>query len=229
MADLRTRAISRDRLTSLFPDRPDMVRAFEALFADVSVALPEAIGTSDGRIDAALAAAAEAQSDANAAMATATGAAATASSAQALGGTLAALQYLLVAPDPATPNARTLAVGAKLTMTDLAGALTVALGFVPAELDVSGNLALAAGAGFRIAESGAGAKQGIATLVAGAAVVNTTAVAANSRIFLTAQTTGGTPGALRVSARTAGASFTITSTSGSDTSAVAWHIFDPAP
>ena len=229
MADLRTRAISRDRLTSLFPDRPDMVRAFEALFADVSGALPDAIGTSDGRIEAALTAAEEAQTDANAALSTAAGASAAASDAQGLGIALSALPYVLMAPDPAVANARVLAVGAKLTLTDLAGSITVALGFVPAELDGSGNLALAAGAGFRIAEGGAGAKQGLATLVGGTAVVNTTAVAANSRIFLTAQNTGGTPGALRVSARTAGTSFTITSTSASDTSAVAWHIFDPAP
>lgn len=83
------------------------------------------------------------------------------------------------------------------------------------------------GRGLEIAE-GSNAKMGLATLVAGTVTVSTTAVAANSRIFLTAQSTGGTAGALRVSARSAGTSFTITSTSGTDTSTVAWQIVGPA-
>lgn len=84
-----------------------------------------------------------------------------------------------------------------------------------------------AGRGLRVAE-GSNAKMGTATLVAGAATASTTAVTANSRIFLTCQTPGGTPGFLRVSARTAGTSFTITSSSGTDTSVVAWMIVEPA-
>jgi hypothetical protein len=78
-------------------------------------------------------------------------------------------------------------------------------------------------------KEGSNAKMGTATLTAGSATVSTTAVAANSRIFLTSNTDGGTPGWLRVSARTAGTSFTITSSSATDTSTVAWIIFDPAP
>jgi hypothetical protein len=74
---------------------------------------------------------------------------------------------------------------------------------------------------------GSNAKMGTATLVAGTVTVNTTAVTASSRIFLTAQNTGGTAGALRVSARVNGTSFTITSTSGTDTSSVAWLIIEP--
>jgi hypothetical protein len=83
-----------------------------------------------------------------------------------------------------------------------------------------------AGRGLQIAE-GSNAKMGTATLSAGTVVVSTTAVTANSRIYLTAQTSGAAPGALRVSARTAGTSFTITSTSGTDTSSVAWLIVEP--
>jgi hypothetical protein len=83
------------------------------------------------------------------------------------------------------------------------------------------------GRGIRIAE-GTNAKMGTATLVTGTVTVSNTSVTANSRIFLTAQNTGGTPGALRVSARTPGTSFTITSTSGSDTSLVAYEIKEPA-
>lgn len=83
------------------------------------------------------------------------------------------------------------------------------------------------GTGLRIAE-GSNAKQGVATLVAGAVTVSNTSVTANSRIFLTSQSDGGTPGFLRVSARTPGTSFTITSSSGADTSVVAYQIFEPA-
>lgn len=82
------------------------------------------------------------------------------------------------------------------------------------------------GKGLNVIE-GTNARQGTATLVAGTVTVPCTAVTANSRIFLTAQNTGGTPGALRVSARVAGTSFTITSTSGTDTSLVAYEIFEP--
>lgn len=84
-----------------------------------------------------------------------------------------------------------------------------------------------AGGGLRVKE-GDNATLGVATLVGGTVTVNTTEVTANSRIFLTAQDTGGTPGALRVSARSAGTSFTITSTSGTDTSTVAWFLVEPA-
>lgn len=84
-----------------------------------------------------------------------------------------------------------------------------------------------AGRGVMVAE-GSNAKMGATALTAGAATVSTTAVTANSRIQLTSQVDGGTPGFLRVSARTAGVSFTITSSSGTDTSTVAWLIVEPA-
>jgi hypothetical protein len=83
-------------------------------------------------------------------------------------------------------------------------------------------------AGERIAiKEGSNASLGTAVLVAGTATVNNTLVTANSRIFLTAQAAGGTPGAVYVSARTAGTSFAITSTSGTDTSTVAYLIIEP--
>lgn len=84
-----------------------------------------------------------------------------------------------------------------------------------------------AGRGLRVAE-GANAKMGTATLTAGAATVANTSVTANSRILLTSNADGGTPGWLRVSARTASTSFTITSSSGTDTSTVAWLMLEPA-
>lgn len=97
-----------------------------------------------------------------------------------------------------------------------------------ARLDPDGNLLIQqAGKGLRVKE-GSNAKQGTATLSSGSVTVSNTSVTANSRIFLTSQSDGGTPGWLRVSARTASTSFTITSSSGSDTSTVAYQIFEPA-
>lgn len=76
-------------------------------------------------------------------------------------------------------------------------------------------------------EDGSNKAMGVATLVGGTVTVNNTKVTANSRIFLTSQADGGTPGTLRVSARVAGTSFTITSSSGTDTSTVAFLILEP--
>ncbi len=70
---------------------------------------------------------------------------------------------------------------------------------------------------------------GTVALVAGSAVVPQTSVAAGSRIFLCSQADGGTPGWLRVSARSAGVSFTITSSSGTDSSTIAWALLVPDP
>ena len=84
------------------------------------------------------------------------------------------------------------------------------------------------GTGLAIAE-GSNCKQGIATLSSGTVTVSNTSVTANSRIQLTIQDpNGGTPGAIYISARTAGTSFDITSTSSTDTSIVAYFITEPA-
>jgi hypothetical protein len=84
------------------------------------------------------------------------------------------------------------------------------------------------GQGYRTKE-GSGAKQGVSTLVAGTVTVTNANVTATSRIFLTAQSLGTVtiPSALAVTARTAGTSFTITSSAATDTSVVAWEIFEP--
>lgn len=84
-----------------------------------------------------------------------------------------------------------------------------------------------AGGGMATVE-GANARSGTAVLVAGTVVVSNTSVTANSRIFLTCQVPGGTPGFLRISARTAATSFTILSSSGTDTSTVAWWMEEGA-
>lgn len=86
---------------------------------------------------------------------------------------------------------------------------------------------MVAGKGLRVKE-GSNAKMGTATLVAGTVTVNTTAVTANSRIFVFVQTPGGTQGFLSVANRVAGTSFDILSTDGSETSVVAWILIEPA-
>jgi pectate lyase-like protein len=85
-----------------------------------------------------------------------------------------------------------------------------------------------AGKGLKVKE-GADAKMGTLTLDGATAVtVATTAVTANSRIFLTVQAPGGTAaGIAYVTARTAGASFSVKGAAG-DTSTVAWLIVEPA-
>jgi hypothetical protein len=82
-----------------------------------------------------------------------------------------------------------------------------------------------AGGGLSVKE-GANARMGTSVLVAGAVVVPNTSVAALTRIYVTSQVDGGTPGWLRVSARVVGTSFTITSSSGTDTSTVAWLLVE---
>ena len=97
------------------------------------------------------------------------------------------------------------------------------------ETDFGGDLVSPhLGRGLKIKE-GSNAKMGTAVLVAGALTVSTTAVTATSRIFLTSQSDGGTVGFQRVSARTAGTSFTITSSNPLDTSTIAWFIVEPSP
>lgn len=95
------------------------------------------------------------------------------------------------------------------------------LGLTATDLDV-----VTGGRGLRVSEAANG-KQGTAVLVGGTVTVANTSVTANSRIFLTSNADGGTPGFQRVSARTAATSFTITSSSGTDTSTIAFEIFEP--
>lgn len=81
-----------------------------------------------------------------------------------------------------------------------------------------------AGKGLQI-KSGTGARAGTAVLVAGTVTVTNTTVTANTRIFLTVRTTGGTLGTLSYTL-SAGASFTINSSSGSDTSTVTYLLIE---
>lgn len=93
----------------------------------------------------------------------------------------------------------------------------------------TGNLLVSTiGKGIQI-KTGTNARVGTAGLVGGTKLVTNTSITANSLIFLTSQTDGGTTGALRISAKVVGTSFTITSLSVLDTSTVAWMIVEIIP
>lgn len=94
-------------------------------------------------------------------------------------------------------------------------------------LGVRGNIALeTAGNGIQIKE-GSNARMGLAALVAGTATVSNTSVTASTRIFLSRNLTGGTVGHLSTTI-SAGTSFTINSTSATDTSRIVWFLMEPA-
>lgn len=94
-------------------------------------------------------------------------------------------------------------------------------------LEVNGNVLISGLNGLKITE-GTNACMGTATLSGGTVTVSTNAVTTTSRILLTTQNnTGGHVGTPYVSAVTAGTSFTITSTNGSDAATVAWLILGP--
>lgn len=93
----------------------------------------------------------------------------------------------------------------------------------------TGNVLISTiGKGLQV-KTGSNSKIGTVALVAGTATVSNTSVTANSRIFLTSQADGGTPGWLRITAKTVGTSFVITSSSATDTSTVAWMIVESIP
>lgn len=79
----------------------------------------------------------------------------------------------------------------------------------------------------KIRSPAAGQVHGRATLVGGTVTVSSTSVTANTNIFVTCQSPAGTPGFLRISARVANTSFTILSSSGTDTSEVAYLLIEP--
>ncbi len=103
------------------------------------------------------------------------------------------------------------------------------------QLEVTGNIRISGINGLKITEwtdpGGAAATAGTmgkVTLAAGTKVVKTSSVTVNSRIFLMSQNgAAGTVGTAYVSARTLNTSFTITSTSATDVSDVAWWIVEP--
>lgn len=70
-------------------------------------------------------------------------------------------------------------------------------------------------------------RTGQTTLVGGTKVVADPAITANSKVFLSVHSVGGTAGWLQQSNRTPGTSFTILSSSGTDTSVIDYLIVEP--
>lgn len=104
------------------------------------------------------------------------------------------------------------------------GGVTATAGNVTA---TNGDVVIStAGKGLNV-KTGSNARMGTLTLNgATPVVVNTTAVTADSAIFLTVKTVGGTPEFSWVSARTPATSFSVTGTAG-DTSVLNWLIVEP--
>jgi hypothetical protein len=75
---------------------------------------------------------------------------------------------------------------------------------------------------------GTNARSGVSTLVGGTVTVANTSVTANTLVFAMHQTLGGTAGFLRTT-KIAATSFTITSSSGTDTSTVGWLLVESTP
>ncbi len=108
---------------------------------------------------------------------------------------------------------------ASTTLTASSGAITATNGNLV--LGTAGNkLSIATGSNASIGTSVA--------MTAGSVTISTTAVTASSKIFLTANTAGGTPGELNAPTASivAGTSFVINSSSGTDTSTVNWLIIN---
>ena len=76
-------------------------------------------------------------------------------------------------------------------------------------------------------EDGADKRMGLATLVGGTVTGSNTTVTANTRIFTSRQTAGGTLGHLSIGTVVANTSFVINSSSATDTSVVAWLLIEP--
>jgi len=81
------------------------------------------------------------------------------------------------------------------------------------------------GVGVKIKE-GTNGRMGQDTLVAGTITVSNTSITANTRIFLSVNTAGGTQGFLATT-RVVSTSFTINSTNALDTSIINWLLIEP--
>lgn len=124
----------------------------------------------------------------------------------------------------AAVNATNIAASGTLSAT---GTATLAAATVTS-LTSSGTVQVALGQKL-VLTGGANARMGTATLVGGAVTVATTAVTANSIVFLTDQTNSLTNiGILSVTAISPGVKFTVASANALDTSTFGWLILDTA-
>lgn len=124
---------------------------------------------------------------------------------------------------PAAGNIKISGTASEITTAGSGSTITLSL---PSALTVPGSLTVTSTLGLNA--SGAAAIAGTATLVAGTVTVDTSSVTANSKIFVSRNTTGGTLGNLSapVGSITAGTSFVINSSSSTETSTVNWFFFN---
>lgn len=83
------------------------------------------------------------------------------------------------------------------------------------------------GKGIKLKEATNGRLQSC-TLSGGACTMANTTVTAATKVFCFSQADGGTPGWLRTSAKSVGTSYTVTSSSGADTSTIACILIEPS-
>ncbi len=123
---------------------------------------------------------------------------------------------------PAAGDIGILGDGVNVTTTGAANSITVQFTDTPTFATVESGL-------YQVTTGGASDTAGKATLVGGTVTVNTTAVTANSLIFLTVQALGtvAAPQAMTIDNVVVGTSFDITSSDATDTSDVAWLIVEP--
>lgn len=74
---------------------------------------------------------------------------------------------------------------------------------------------------------GSNKRMGTSVLVGGTVTVSNTSITASTRIFTSRQTLGGAAGHLSIGTIVASTSFVINSSSGTDTSTVAWLLIEP--
>jgi hypothetical protein len=126
----------------------------------------------------------------------------------------------------ATANGTAIAFRVTANTTTTIGTVVTILN---SSASISGVAASSVGSGFLIKE-GANARMGTVTLVNGLATIANTTITANTRIFLTNndQDALAIISFMRVTGRTPGVSFSISSGVAGDTSSVAWLLIEPA-
>ena len=101
--------------------------------------------------------------------------------------------------------------------------VTATLGNVTA---TNGNLVAGTAGNGLVIRTGNNARIGLATLIGGTITIANTSYTANSRLFLTMVSPGGSPGFPYLGSSTPGVNFVIASTSGTDTSTYAWMLVE---
>lgn len=135
-------------------------------------------------------------------------------------------------PAIAGSGAGTLTLGTTTFTSNSSVAGTLTVSYAPSRLGsttLTGNLSLPTAGNKLSIATGTNASIGTSSaMVAGTTTVNTTAVTASSKIFLTVNTPGGTQGTLSAPTASivAGTSFVINSSSNTDTSTVNWWIIN---